>query len=87
MADPLTAAEFRAIGERIKRDRLRPVNVNIDAEVDRARLHAALERLIDSGNRMYQANGKWCVYFSRGGCLFKFDTKDAAIDALLGSEE
>lgn len=69
----MTTAELREIRERIERDSdiFSPVGpVGHQACIDRARLHAALERLIER-----------CLYGELATQQIK--NKDAAIDALL----
>lgn len=76
--NPLTAAELRAIGERVRRYDAMVELKTLTAE-DRAVLLAALERLI--ANQVCQSSmcaSDWWF----GGKLYQ--SKDAAIDALLG---
>lgn len=72
---PLTAAELCEIGERA-RENCRGLAVD-----DRARLFAALERLIKAYT-IESRDGK-CAYLDSLGDPKFVDTKDAAIDALL----
>lgn len=75
----MTAAELRAIGERIANDENR-------CGLDRVLLYAALERLIDKLVTPWPAGG-WMVsqsVMARGFLDDRhFSVKDAAIDALL----
>lgn len=84
----LTAAELRAIGERVTAEtRLIDVVAVRQVVVDRARLYAALERLtaviVKEANDPIEHPGWW---INIGGEWWDepFATKDAAIDALLG---
>ena len=75
----MTAAQFHAIGERVKRlanreDHGEPAVTQ--AAIDRAELYAALERLV-------QPAGEKCFAIVVPGHLL-YLTRDAAIDALLG---
>ena len=67
----MTAAELRAIGERIRKDENR-------CGLDRALLYAALERLINQC--IFDSDEGFVIE----GIDDVFATKDAAIDALLG---
>ena len=79
--DKLTAAEFAAIGERVKDHaewcRLHKAGIAIQFS-DRAVLHATLEGLIERGIEMY---GDQFLDVVDG---VYYPTKDDAIDALLG---
>ena len=68
----MTAAELRAISER-----LRGTHPNADS----MRLYSALERLID--HCVIAVNDRWCITGMPGDLIW-FATRDAAIDVLLG---
>lgn len=79
-SEPLTAAEFAAIGERVRATA--GTNDWRHADKDRARLHAALERLIPKSIRL-DGNYYW-VFCDATQKLMCCSTKDDAIDVLLG---
>lgn len=79
MADnQLTAAELRAIRERV--NNYGDLSLQV-APHDRASLCAALERLIEAYTISSPTK---CAYMDANGDVKMCDTKDAAIDALLG---
>jgi len=82
----LTAAELRAIGERVDQPAWLSEEELIQAYQDRARLYAVLERLIEFSLGRSADGDKWCVCGMPGDLIW-YDTKDAAIDALLLEDE
>ena len=77
----MTAAELRAIGERVAQEKPDGWKDAMQAYRDRARLYSALERLID--HCVMEVANRWCITAMPGDLIW-FDTKDGAIDALLG---
>ena len=76
----LTAAELYEIVERVAG--CEELNVKkFQAEIDRARLNAALMAVI--GVAIMKSGNRYCIPGMPGDLIW-FDTKDAAIDALLG---
>lgn len=81
MPEKLTASEFRAIGERVKNS---DPDIDVDdgwarAVEDRARLYAAIERLI-----VESSDGTIFAIRTPGRLFYK--SKDAALEALLGAK-